>query len=141
MIAPKCYQHEKHLFPFHSFCSLFLSKCSRWGILALILFSPTHFGKCNPNPIYTFYCLCWGCATLSLLSKLTLSFCKMFYKFIPTLRQHFDFVFFLKRELLSSSKLALKYQKSVLYKVYLRPCFLLKQMSPAASMICWGGVH
>ena len=32
-------------------------------------------------------------------------------------------------------------KKSVLYKVYLRPCFLLKQMSPAASMICWGGVH
>ena len=78
VIAPKCYQHEKHLFPFHSFCSLFLSKCSRWGILALILFSPTHFGKCNPNPIYTFYCLCWSCATLSLLSKLTLSFSKMF---------------------------------------------------------------
>ena len=83
VIAPKCYQHEKHLFPFHSFCSLFLSKCSRWGILALILFSPTHFGKCNPNPIYTFYLFMLGLCNFRLAIKADFIFLQNVLGFHP----------------------------------------------------------
>ena len=46
--------------------------------------------------------------------------------------------FFQKEDCFQVQNLPWNDKKSVFYKVYLRPCFLLKQMSPAASVICWG---
>ena len=85
------------------------------------------FWQMQPKPYLYLLLFMLGLCNFELAIKADFIFLQNVLGIHPNPQAKLKFVFLLKRGLLSSSKFTLKWQKSVFYKVYLRPWFLLSK--------------